>query len=98
MVQGDAYQMAITINIDGEPLDIDTVNTVEVVVSALRRTYPGEITYSDGKFFFPLSQEETFRMPKMVSSQVRVKFKGGDVIGSRIQICDAWASISKVVL
>mgnify|MGYP007072711021 CR=1 FL=1 len=64
----------------------------------LQKSYPGEIGYEDGKFLFPLTQQETFRLPKLCQMQVRVKFKSGDVIGSEIKQIDVAHALSKAVL
>lgn len=98
MVQGDAYNIDLTIKNNGKPIDISNVETVEVSLLYLQKTYPAEITYSDGKFHFPITQQETFKLPKICKMQVRVKFRSGDVIGSAIQQIDVEHSLSKVVL
>lgn len=98
MTQGDAYSLELTIQNRGEPLDISTVELVEVTLLNLVRTYPDEVTYSDGKFHFPVTQSETFKLPPACPMQVRVKFTGGDVIGSPMQMVNVAASLSKAVL
>lgn len=98
MVQGDAYNIDITIRNYGEPVTADDVETVEITLLSITRLYPGDVTYSDGKFHFPVSQEETFRLPSICPMQVRVKYTGGDVVGSQIQTVNVASSISKVVL
>lgn len=98
MIQGDAYSLELAIQNRGEPLDVELVDTVEVTLRNIRRTYPGEITYSDGKFYFPVKQDETFQLPQNSAIQVRVKFKSGDVIGSPLQKIDVLTSLSKTVL
>lgn len=98
MVQGDAYSIDITIQNQGQPLSVDGVELVEVTLLNITRSYPEEVTYSDGKFHFPITQQETFKLPPMCPMQVRVKFNGGDVIGSRIQMVEVAGAISKAVL
>lgn len=71
---------------------------VEISLLYLQKSYPGEIGYEDGKFLFPLTQQETFRLPKLCQMQVRVKFKSGDVIGSEIKQIDVAHALSKAVL
>ena len=48
--------------------------------------------------YVPLTQQETFNLPKTCQMQVRVKFTSGDVIGSPIQQIDVLHALSKVVL
>ncbi len=55
MVQGDAYSIDITIKNLGEAIPIDTVEKVEVTLLNLTRSYPEEVTYSDGKIPLPRS-------------------------------------------
>jgi hypothetical protein len=98
MVQGDAYAIDIGITNNGQPLNIADISAVEVSLLYLQKNYPGEVTYSDGKFHFPLTQQETFKLPKLCKMQVRVKFKSGDVIGSEIKQIDVAHALSKAVL
>ena len=98
MVQGDAYNIELTIRNQGALLDIDAVETVEVQLLNINRVYPGEVQYSDGKFLFPVTQEETFKLPTSCPIQVRVKLKGDDVIGSCMQYIDVCSVLSRVVL
>lgn len=46
MVQGDA---------DDEPLDISTIESVEVTLPRIKKLYPDKITYSKGIFTFHYS-------------------------------------------
>ena len=67
MVQGDEYNIDIAITSDNEPLDIDIV---EVCLSSIRKCYPGAVSYSDGVFHIPISQNETLlriKNPEMQS-------------------------------
>lgn len=98
MVQGDAYNIDISITNNGEALEINDIETVEISLLYLQKKYPGEVEYKDGKFRFPLTQQETFKLPKTCQMQVRVKFTSGDVIGSPIQQIDVLHALSKVVL
>lgn len=98
MVQGDAYYIDVTISDQGQPLDTAAVELVEITLLNLVKTYPGDVTFFDGKFHFPVTQPETFRLPPMCPMQVRVKFTGGDVVGSKIQMVEVAGAISKAVL
>ena len=101
--QGDAYGIPVAITLDGVPLDIEEVDTVEVCIGTLRKVYPGEVTYDDesGKFSFPVTQEETFSMKEggAVPVDIRVKFASGEVIGARgVQYMPVFEAISGEVL
>ena len=79
--QGDAYYVPITVTKDGEALDLSEVELVEFILGNLRKVYPGDVLYDDGKFLFPVTQEETFVMQNSVAYDVRVKFNSGVVVG-----------------
>lgn len=98
MVQGDAYSLAVTVKNNGQAVEIDDIEKVEMTLLYLQKYYPGQITYEDGTFYFPLTQEETFRLPKVCLMQIRVKFKSGDVLGSEKKQIDVSAALSKAAL
>ena len=101
IMQGDQYAIVFTGTQNGEALDLDKIELIEFIVGKLRKTYPDEVTARDGKFYFPLTQEETLGFKSaMQSVQIRVKFIGAEpvVVGvplGGIRVTDA---ISKVVL
>jgi len=98
MVRGDAYNIEIEIRNGNTALTANDVELVEITIHDLVKTYPGKVTFEDGKFLFPLSQEETFGLPFTCLAQIRVKFPGGDVIGSEIQQIDVRNALSQAVL
>lgn len=101
IMQGDQYAIVFTGAQDGAPLDLSKIEMIEFIVGKLRKIYPGEVTANDGKFYFPLTQEETLNFKSaMQSVQIRVKFLGAEpvVVGvplGGIRVTDA---ISKAVL
>lgn len=101
IMQGDQYAIVFTGTQDGAPLDLSKIEMVEFIVGKLRKIYPGEVTANDGKFYFPLTQEETFQFKSASQAvQIRVKFTGAEpvVIGTSIEGIRVSDSISKVVL
>lgn len=60
MVQGDAYDLAFSIDSDDEPLDISLIESVEVTLPRISKLYPDEITYSKGLFTFHLVKKKHF--------------------------------------
>ena len=52
MVQGDAYSLGVTIKNNGQAVEIDDIEKVEMTLLYLQKYYPGKITYEDGKFYF----------------------------------------------
>ena len=101
IMQGDQYAIVFTGTQDGEPLDLSKIEIIEFIVGKLRKIYPGEVTANDGKFYFPLTQEETFQFKSASQAvQIRVKFTGAEpvIIGTSIEGIRVSDSISKVVL
>ena len=101
IMQGDQYAIVFTGTQDGAPLDLSKIEMIEFIVGKLRKTYPGEVTANDGKFYFPLTQEETFQFKSASQAvQIRVKFTGAEpvIIGTSIEGIRVSDSISKVVL
>lgn len=93
--QGDAYSIPASAKLNGEPLNMADVDTVELTVGDgketvyVRKTYPGEVELReiDNKLFLilPITQEEAFTMPSngAVAFDMRVMLNGGAVIGAR---------------
>ena len=98
MVQGDAYSIEVEITNEGQTLSPPAVSLVEIALLNLVKTYPGDVTFSDGKFHFPLTQTETFGLPTVCPMQVRVKVPSGDVIGSEMQQIDVKRALSRAVI
>lgn len=96
--QGDQYRIAIAIKFNGEAVDISKVEKVEITLHNRTKLYPEDITYSDGVFLYPVTQEETFSLPRIVEAQVRVKFKNTDIFTSPTEQIDVIRSLSKEIL
>lgn len=96
--QGDQYHIAMAIKFNGETVDMSKVEKVEITLHNKTKLYPEEITYSDGVFLYPITQEETFPLPRIVEAQVRVKFKNTDVFTSPTEQIDVIRSLSKEIL
>ena len=104
-MQGDQYSIPIVLkglDSNGQAICIEPnmVTDIEFMIGQLRQEYPGIVSYSDGVYLFPLTQEQTFRFsghPQPV--QVRVRFNDGTVIGqSWTRTVEITESRSKVVL
>lgn len=101
MMQGDGYNLGIRIlNNAGNPVTPDDVSDVEITIGYLRKTYRNkEVTFAEGLWMFPVSQEETFQYPSAaVKAQVRVVWKNGIVEGKPLYGVRILESISKEVL
>ncbi len=85
--QGDECVIPVRININGAPVPITEVESVEFRSGDVRKMYPADVTYDPETQMFQmrLLQEDTFTFPEDDSVQfdVRVKFKGGAVIGTQ---------------
>ena len=101
MMQGDSYGLKINIlNSDKVAVTPDDVTDVEVTVGTLRKTYSdNQVIFYDGKWIFPVTQEETFKLPAArVKAQVRVVWANGEVEGVSLGLINVLESISKEVL
>ena len=96
--QGDQYSVPILIRLNGETVDIDELAEVEFTFGdGTRKLWPQDVQYNsaDNCFYLPLTQEETFALPPgaALPLDVRVKFAGGEVLGSArmgaVAVCDA---------
>lgn len=101
MMQGDSYKLEIELrNEGGEIIAPSYVSDVEIAVGHLIKTYAsGMVSYADGKWIFPLTQEETFGMlPAVVKVQARILWLSGNVEGVELGRFRVFESISKVVM
>lgn len=101
MMQGDACNLGINIlNNAGNPVTPDDVRDVEITIGGLCKSHGrAELQYADGKWLFPMSQEETFRYhPSALKAQVRVYWANGVVEGKPLYGVRIDESISKEVL
>lgn len=100
--QGDAFDLGVEVTLAGQPIAIADIAKVEFMIGGYRKMYPDEVTYSqaDGKFYIPLTQQETFSWAVgSIFLDIRVQYSGGDVEGIDnpipITVTDA---ISEVVI
>lgn len=100
IMQGDQYFLPFKIKVDGEYVDINTVDTIEFVIGDLIKKYPEEVTYNnvDNIFKFYLTQEETLSLVGFPEIQVRLKDKEGYVYGKKYGRINVQYSLSKEVL
>ena len=97
--QGDAYDLRIALDFNGETLTAEHLPLLECVEFMLgdgvRRAWPEEGGFVDGAFLMPLTQADTFSLEdgETVEFDVRVHFTGGAVVGLkkklRVMVCDA---------
>lgn len=99
MMQGDSYSLKIYITQEGAPVTPAEAEAVEIMLGPYRKNYPGELAHQDGFWLFPLSQAESLDMMSgRQPCQVRVKFTGGEVLGTEVGLIDVRDSLSREVL
>lgn len=101
--QGDAMALPVEITLQGETISPEDIELAEFYVGPFRKTYPGEVEYKaeEGLFYLPLTQEETLALPPgmAVPADLRVKFTGGDVLGTRdMEYITVYDAISREVI
>lgn len=101
MMQGDGYSLPIEIyRADGTVVTEEEVADVEVTLGNLRKTLKqGEVTFSDGKWQFPVIQQETFSLEaQRQRCQVRVLWLDGTAEGVSLGEILVTESLSREVL
>lgn len=87
--KGDAYPLPVVVKLNGQVIDDGTIYAVEIVELSLqdltkewKADGTGEVTYENGVFYFPLSQEETFNLRAgKIKQDARIKTINGWVQG-----------------
>ena len=101
MMQGDSYNIAFEIlNTYGQPITEEELSNIEISIGSLRKTTYDGVRYDSGNgtWLFPLSQEESFQLPRKVKGQVRLVWSNGDVEGIPLEEIRIDESISREVL
>ena len=103
--QGDAYDLRIELELNGEVLTethLPLLRCVEFMLGdGVRKVWPQDGGFFDGAFLMPLTQADTFSLEEgeTVEFDARVHFTGGAVVGLkkklRVRVYDA---LSEVVL
>lgn len=60
--QGDQYAIPFSIKRDGIVQTDAEIEKLEIIFVGIRKTYPGELVYKEGQWFFPLMQEESLML------------------------------------
>lgn len=98
--QGDQYKIILKIEVNGEPMIMDQVELIEFSIGTLSKNWPLEVTYNEEEkeFYFPITQQETFKMSKFENYQVRIKYSDGSIFGSNINKINIGDSISRNII
>lgn len=102
LLQGNTYNLPIQI----DQITNDTIENVvrgQFIFGKLTKFYGEEddvVTWDSERqcFIVPLTQEETFSLKGTVQWQVRIRFVGGQVDGTRPAIENIYSSITTEVL
>lgn len=90
IIQGDAYDIGIVIRAEDAALSAADIRQLRVVLGGTVKTYPdGGITYADGVWRYPMTQEESLALrPGAATLTVRMEFSAAQLKGyvSRQQI------------
>lgn len=101
--QGDAVNVPVKLELNGEALNLAEVEQAEFFIGGFRKLYPGEVSYDETEacFYVPVTQEESFSWPENTSITVdaRVKFRGGCVQGAeKLRYITVTDAVSEEVL
>jgi hypothetical protein len=101
MMQGDSYSLSIEVlNAYGQPITDADLTNIEITIGSLRKTIEDSVRYDSGSctWSFPLTQEESFQLPRKVKGQLRLVWLNGDVEGILLDDILIDESISREVL
>lgn len=98
LYQGNTYNIPCSLTIKGVAITDDNVKKVEFAIGNVIKTYPDTMSYENGKFIIPLTQEDTFSLEGQVNCQIRVMFNDGSVKCGELSNVIVNNSVSKVVL
>ena len=98
LIQGSTYILDLDLTENGQPLNIDEIEKVQVILGTIEKSYPENITYEGNKFIISLSQEDTFALQGTIKQQVRVKYKDGQVKSTLPTSAYVYDSITEKVL
>lgn len=80
--QGDQYAIPFTVKRDDIVQTDNDVEKLEIIFAGIRKTYPGELVYKEGEWFFPLMQEESLELSEGgYDVSARPYYKDGTVSG-----------------
>lgn len=98
IMQGDAYSIPVSIRAGATEITPDMVESVEVMVGDVAKSYPEQMEYDDS-WIFTLTQQESFELCSTLQPvQVRVKFKSGEVAGTQCGCVSVNGSRSREVM
>lgn len=99
-VRGATYQLEVKLTENKQVIDNGLIDTIEFTFGEISKYYPTDCRYDEQKQCYTvyLTQEDTLAFNKPIKSQVRVKFKTGDVSSSLIKTDTVYPTISEKIL
>lgn len=81
--QGDQYSIPFSIRHNKDIVAPEMVSDVTIVLGELARRYSDKtLSFIDGKWLFPLTREETIRMPETAKCQIEIIY-GDNIVHSK---------------
>lgn len=98
--QGDAGYIILQITVGENPMDMEGVERIEFTIGNLSKSWPMDVEYHEDeqKFYFPVTQEETFDMDGWVEYQARIKYSINQVTGTPTNRMNVNDSLSKNII
>lgn len=84
-MQGDSYLIPIVVRQNNAVIDPQMVELMVLKIGGIAKFYPGGgLTYAEGAWQFPLSQEQSLKLPdRPVETGGRMKLLLQEVVGFR---------------
>lgn len=99
LMQGDQHAIPFVLKMkDGTLITDAMVKTVVLNLGNLSRQYPGDVTYKNGQWLFPVTQAQTFAMRGSVEPQARVEFLNDDIFGGAGESVELQNALNKGII
>ena len=99
LMQGDQHAIPFVLKMkDGTLITDAMVKTVALNLGNLSRQYPGDVTYKNGQWLFPVTQAQTFAMRGSVEPQARVEFLNDDIFGGAGEPVELQNALNKGII
>ena len=99
LMQGDQHAIPFVLKMkDGTLITDSMVKTVVLNLGNLSRQYPGDVTYKNGQWLFPVTQAQTFAMRGSVEPQARVEFLNDDIFGGAGEPVELQNALNKGII
>lgn len=101
MLQGSTYNLPITIKDPNGVVIVESmVKEAVFTIGDIKKTYGenGTVTFNNGKWIVPLTEQETFSMKGNIKWQARFLFTDGSIKGVKPKYDNVDESIDKTIL